>query len=151
MEQHLPEPPAYIEAVKKMNQAIFYCYNSSSERLPVSVINDFVFKNDQTLYFKTTHFPVTEMQWDCFAAELHFYKKGIAGNVILHGVAFIDDNETGTILFTIKNAEYSAGMEMTSDKSLLSTLFKPYIYFYRKSSELLMHPFKRKATTGVFQ
>ncbi|MEP6846623.1 MAG: hypothetical protein ABI861_11490, partial [Panacibacter sp.] len=134
-----------------LNQAIFYCYNSSSQRIPIGMMHGFEFKGYTTLFFKTKYFPVTEMLWNSFAAELHFYKKEETGSFVLHGIALLDNREDGAVLFTIQHAEYKNGAAPVSDKSLLSTLFKPYVSFYRKSSELLMHPFKRKTTTGVFQ
>jgi len=151
MDHRIPEPPAYLNKVRTLNQAIFFCYNASSQRVPVGMIYDFTFKNDKTLSFATKYFPVTEMSWNSFAAELHFYKKNVPGSFILHGIAFIDNSLSGEVSFYINNAVYTDEPAPALEKSLLSTLFKPYLTFYRKSSELLMHPFKRKTTTGVFQ
>lgn len=148
--EHHPEPPLYVEKVQQMQQAIFYCYDASSKRLPVSIISNFNFKDDQTLLFATRYFPVTETAWNSFAAELHFHKKGLAESVILHGVAVIDHKSQGNVLFSIHHAEYAGEQTESADKGLLSSLFKPYIYFYRKSSELLMYPFRKK-TSEVFQ
>src|SRR5215471_1824675 len=134
MERHLPELPAYIDMVHKLNQAIFYCYNESSERLPVGMINGFSFRNDYTLSFCTSYFPPTEEVWNVFAAELHFYKKGIPFSVVLYGVAIINDVKNNLVQFSIQNAEYFGFENEATDKDFLSSLFKPYIYFYRKSS-----------------
>lgn len=150
MEHQLPNTPEYVNKVHLLNQAIFYCYNSSSQRVPVGMIYDFTFKDDETLTFKINYFPVTEMNWDSFAAELHFYKKGV-GSCMLDGIAVLDSTNTGVVNFSVTNAEYSAEPAPVAEKNLLSALFKPYVNFYRKSSELLLHPFKRKSTTGVFQ
>ncbi|QEC67587.1 hypothetical protein FRZ67_09905 [Panacibacter ginsenosidivorans] len=151
MEHHLPNPPAYLNKVHTLNQAIFYCYNASSQRVPVGMIYDFTFKDDKTLSFSTNYFPVTEMNWNSFAAELHFYKKNVPGSFVLHGIAFIDNNLSGAVSFYINKAVYADEPAPVLEKSLFSALFKPYLTFYRKSSELLLHPFKRKTTTGVFQ
>jgi hypothetical protein len=151
MEHHLPNTPEYVNKVHLLNQAIFYCYNASSERIPVGMIYDFTFRNDETLVFHANYFPVTEMSWNSFAAELHFYKKNTPGSVILHGVAVLDSIASGMITFSVTNAEYGNEPPVKTEKGLLSNLFKPYLNFYRKSSELLLHPFKRKTTTGVFQ
>lgn len=151
MEHHLPEPPPYVSKVGLLNQAVFYCYNASSQRVPVGMIYDFTFKDDTTLIFRTKYFPVTEMNWNSFAAELHFYKKNVPGSFVLHGVAVLDNSVSGTVLFTVNNAVYADVPAPFLEKGLLSALFKPYLTFYRKSSELLMYPFKRKTTTGVFQ
>lgn len=151
MEHHLPKTPEYVNKVHVLNQAIFYCYNASSQRIPVGMIYDFTFKDDQTLIFHVNYFPVTEMSWNSFAAELHFYKKNTPGSCVLHGVAVLDDLSSGVVSFTISSAVYGNEIAPKQEKSLLSNLFKPYLNFYRKSSELLLHPFKRKTTTGVFQ
>jgi hypothetical protein len=103
------------------------------------------------LLFNTKYFPVTEMSWNSFAAELHFYRKGLAGSFVLHGIAILDRNNQGAVTFNIQHAEYANEPVIINEKSILSALFKPYFSFYRKSSELLLYPFKRKTTTGVFQ
>jgi len=151
MEHHLPKTPEHVNKVHALNQAIFYCYNSSSQRIPVGMIYDFTFKDDDTLLFNAKYFPVTEMYWDSFAAELHFYKKGIPGSFVLHGVAVVNNNSLNAVTFTIHDAVYANERAKISRKKLMANLFKPYMDFYRKSSELLLHPFKRKSTTGVFQ
>ena len=151
MEHHLPKTPEHVNKVHALNQAIFYCYNSSSQRIPVGMIYDFTFKDDDTLLFYVKYFPVTEMCWDSFAAELHFYKKGIPNSFVLHGVAVVTNNSLNAVSFTIHDAVYANEQAQVTGKNLLSTLFKPYIAFYRKSSELLLHSFKKKTATGVFQ
>ena len=147
MEQHQPKPPVYIEKVQQLNQAIFYCYNESSERMPVSRVSGFTFKDDGTLHFNTNYFPVTGDAWNIYAAELHFYRKGATGSLILYGVAAVDPEQSGFIQFCIKDATYFEYPSI-SDKSFLSSLFKPYIHFCRKGSELLLHTFKRKPAAG---
>jgi len=147
MERHLPELPAYIDVVHKLSQAIFYCYKESSERLPVGMINGFTFKNECTLSFRITYFPPAERIWDVFAAELHFYKKGIPFSAVLYGVATISDPKNNLVQFTIQNAEYFGFEDELTDKDFLSSLFKPYVYFYRKSSELLSHSFIKRGIT----
>ena len=76
MEQHQPEPPVYIERVQQLNQAIFYCYNESSERLPVSRVSDFTFEDDTTVSFNTNYFPVTENDMERFCSRITFLQKG---------------------------------------------------------------------------
>jgi len=149
MERHQPELPAYIDMVHQLSQAIFYCYNESSERLPVGMVNGFTFKNDCTLSFHITYFPPTEQLWNVFAAELHFYKKGFPFSVVLYGVAIISDVFNNRVQFSIQNAEYFGLDDEMTDKDFLSSLFKPYIYFYRKSSELLSHSFIRKGKANA--
>src|SRR5438552_4552509 len=130
--------------VYKLNQAIFYCYNESSERLPVGMVNRFAFKNNSTLSFQVTYFPPTEQVWNVFAAELHFYKKGVPFSVVLHGVATVSDAKNNLVQFNVQNADYFGFEDVITDKDFLSSLFKPYIYIYRKSSELLSHSFIKK-------
>lgn len=151
MEHHLPNTPEYVNKVHLLNQAIFFCYNGSSERIPVGMIYDFSFKNDETLIFHTNYFPVIETSWNSFAAELHFYKKDLPDSFILHGIAVLDSANSGIVTFSVTSADYATKPAPQMEKSVLSALFKPYLNFYRKSSELLLHPFKRKTTTGVFQ
>jgi hypothetical protein len=149
MEQHLqPDAPAYIEMVPELNQGIFFCYNESSEKLPVSMVTVFTFKDHHTVTFAINYFPLTEQVWNVFAAELHLYKKGIPFSIVLHGIAIISDAENNLVQFTIHNAEYFEQI-IISDSSMLSSLFKPYIYFYRKSSELLSHTFSRKILSNA--
>jgi hypothetical protein len=149
MERHQPEPAAYIEMVHKLNQAIFYCYNESSVRLPAGMVNGFTFKNNDTLSFSVTYFPLTEQIWNVFAAELHFYKKGVPVSVVLHGVAIVSDAKNNLVQFTVQNAEYF-GLEVeTTDKNFLFSLFKPYIYFYRKSSGFLSSSIKKGITNTL--
>src|SRR5207237_406820 len=82
------------------------CYNESSERLPVGMVKDFMFKNNNTLCFNVTYFPPTEQVWNIFAAELHFYKKGIPFSVVLNGVAIIVDARNNFVYFCIQNSEF---------------------------------------------
>jgi hypothetical protein len=149
MERHLPETPAYIDMVHKLSQAIFYCYNESSQRLPVGMVNGFTFKNNSMLSFSVTYFPPTEQVWNIFAGELHFYKKGTPFSVILYGVAIISDTENNLVQFSIQNAEYFGFEDEGTDKDFLSSLFKPYVYFYRKSSKLLSRSFTKKGIANV--
>ena len=152
MERHLQETqPIYINKVQELNQAVFYCYNSSAQRIPVGMVHDFTFTDSDTVLFYTNYFPVVEMQWNSFAAELHFYKKGTTESVTLHGIGIIESGTSGTVLFSIQHVEYAGLAAKVSAKTLLSNLFKPYLSFYKKSSDLLLQPFKRKSTTGVFQ
>lgn len=149
MEQHQqPEAPAYVKMVTELNQGIFFCYNESSERLPVSMVKGFAFKDDKTLLFTINYFPLTEEIWKVFAAELHLYKKGVPFSLVLHGIAIISDTEKNLVQFTIQNAEYFEKV-IISDNNVLSSMFKPYMYFYRKSSEILSHTFSRKIISSA--
>lgn len=149
MEQHQqPDVPAYVEMVSKLNQAIFYCYNESSERLPVNIVRGFNFKNEKTLCFTINYFPLTEKIWDVFAAELHFYKKGMPFSVVLHGIAVVSDVQNSIVEFNIQNVEYFEQGDI-ADNHFLSYLLKPYLDFYRKSSELFSATFSKKTLANV--
>jgi hypothetical protein len=149
MEQHQePVAPAYLEMVSKLNQGIFYCYNESSVRLPVSMVRDLKFKDEKTLCFSVTYFPLTEQVWNVFASELHLYKKGISYSVILTGVSVVNSLEKNLVEFNIQHAEYFEQGEI-EDNGFLNSLFKPYIYFYRKSSEFLSSAFNKKNITNA--
>jgi hypothetical protein len=144
-----PVCPAYMEMVSKLNQAIFYCYNESSERLPVSIVNNFIFKDEKTVCFNITYFPLTEQIWNIFAAELHFYKKGIPFSVELQGIAVVHNAENNLILFSIQNAAYFT-QERISDTRFLSSLFKPYFEFYRKGTVFFSNTFNMKTLANAF-
>ncbi len=149
MEQHQqPEAPAYVKMVPQLNQGIFFCYNESSEKLPVSMVNGFNFKDDKTLTFTINYFPLTEQVWKVFAGEIHLYKKGVPFSLVLHGIAVISDAKNNLVQFTIQNAEYFEQV-IFSDNNVLSSLVKPYVYFYRKGSELLSHTFSKKTLSGA--
>ena len=79
--EHQTELPAYFDKVIKMDQALFYFYNEINEKLPVSILRGFIFKDENTLQFKTNFFPVTELAWNVVAAELDqpraYNEKGI--------------------------------------------------------------------------
>lgn len=140
-----PQPlcPAYVEMVSKVNQAIFFCYNESSERLPVSIVNDFLFIDEKTLTFNVSFFPMTEKIWDVFAAELFFYKKGFSYSLILHGVAVVSDPASNLIRFNIQHPEYFMQAEV-NDNNFLTSLVKPYLDFYRKGTEIFSTTFNKK-------
>lgn len=148
MEHELPEPPEYFHKVHELNQAIFYCYNENAEKIPVSIVSGFSFGDFETLHFITHFFPVTESAWNIYAGELYFYKKGIQGSFVLHGVAMMHTQDgLMHVKFSIQSSEYFNMPAKQNDKGLLSSLFKPYIKFYQKSSDMLTHAFthKRKA------
>src|SRR5689334_23156122 len=120
MEQHQqPETPAYVKMVPQLNQGIFFCYNESSEKLPVSMVSDFSFKDDNTLIFTINYFPLTEQVWRVFAAELHLYKKGVPFSLVLHGIAIISDAKNNLVQFTIQTVEYFEQV-ILSDSHVLS-------------------------------
>lgn len=151
MEQHHHTPPPYIAMANALQQAMFYCFNDASERIPVGRIEAFNFIDDNTIQLSTNYFPVTEKSWNVFAAELHFYKKGMPESLQLHGIAIFENMAEGKVQFNVKNAAYFVNSKQVKpDQSFIATLLKPYLYFYKKSTELLQFTFKKKSTSGIF-
>ncbi len=112
MEPNLPE--TNIEKFSQFENAVFYCINESSKKLPVGVVRNFSFLSDNRLEFSLTNFPVLEQNWNVFAAELHFYKKGLSYNITVHGTAwFVNDNDL-TVQFKILHTEYFGKPEIKS-------------------------------------
>ena len=144
--EHQTELPAYFDKVIKMDQALFYFYNEINEKLPVSILRGFIFKDENTLQFKTNFFPVTELAWNVVAAELDFFRKGIPYSLKMQGVAIINFTDQSIVEFHIKEVEYFDQPRAYNEKGILISLFKPYMSLYRKSTELLHHTFKKKNT-----
>lgn len=95
MEQYLPE--SILAKIACFDNAVFYCINDSSQRVPVGVIKNISVLTDDKIEFELSHFPVLENNWNVFAAELHLYKKGLSFNMTLHGTAwFVNQNELKT-------------------------------------------------------
>ncbi len=92
MEQYLRQNN--LAKISQFDNAVFYCINSSSQRVPVGVVKNISSLADNKIEFELSHFPVLENNWNVFAAELHLYKKGLLFNMILHGTSwFINQNE----------------------------------------------------------
>ena len=92
MEHYLPD--TCLDKIQRFDNAVFYCINSSSERIPVGIVRNFSVLPDDRLEFSLSHFPVLESSWNVFAAELHCYKKGLPFNMDLFGTAwFVNQNE----------------------------------------------------------
>ena len=92
MEQYLHQ--ANLAKISQFDNAVFYCINSSSQRVPVGMIKNISLLADNRIEFEVSHFPVLENNWNVFAAELHLYKKGLSFNMNLHGTAFfVNQNE----------------------------------------------------------
>jgi len=92
MEQYLPENT--LDRIARFDNAVFYCINESSQRVPVGVIKNIAVISGDKIEFELAHFPILENNWNVFAAELHLYKKGLSFNINLHGTAwFVTRNE----------------------------------------------------------
>ena len=106
-----------LEKISRFDKGVFYCINENGQRMPVGVVNHFSFSGENILEFTVSNFPVLEQSWNVFAAELHFYKKGLSFNMNLHGTAwFVNPNEL-TVQFKILHTE-CFGMEETKPYSL---------------------------------
>ncbi len=145
--EHQSEQPDYREKILQLNQGVLFCFNEDSEKMPVGVINGFVFEDHQTMHFSSDFFPITEEAWNVFAAELHCHKKGEPFSFVLHGIASVNDADSYSISFTIMQTDYFELQQSKTHGSFepLSLLIRPYKYVYQKSAEILQHTFKRKA------
>jgi hypothetical protein len=83
-----------LDKISQFDNAVFYCINSSSQRVPVGMAKNIRLLADDKIEFELSHFPVLENNWNVFAAELHLHKKGLSFNMTLHGTSwFADQNE----------------------------------------------------------
>lgn len=145
-ESELQEKLLQQNRIMQINQGVLFCYNEDAEKMPVGVINNFIFDDLKTLHFSSDFFPVTEEAWDVFAAELHCYRKGLPFSFVLHGIVSVRYHEPYLIRFTIMQTDYFELQATKTGNSFepLSLLLKPYKFMYQKSSEIISHTFKRK-------
>lgn len=119
MQPNLPETNPGI--FSRFDNAVFYCINESSQKMPVGVVRDFSL-TDNILEFSLTNFPVLEHCWNIFAAELHFYKKGLPFKMIAHGTAWFANENELTVKFKIIHTEHFGKPEI-KPYSLQDSLF----------------------------
>ena len=151
MEQHLPEPHAYIEKAKSLGQAMFYFYNSAGLKIPVCIIREFNFVSDDTLCFNISSFPLTENAWNIFAAELQMHKKALPYSIEFSGVASLQhQHERLFIEFKVRNVHVFEEDASSAD-GILPFLIKSSLQLYKKGSDFLQQTlsFKRKDSTSV--
>ncbi len=125
---------ANIDKVSYFDHAVFYCINSSSERVPVGVVKNISILSDNKLEFTLAHFPVLEQTWNIFAAELNFYKKGLSFNMNTHGTAWFVNKDDLTVQFNVLHVE-SFGQPEIKPYSLQDTLvdfFSTTSLFFKK-------------------
>ncbi len=135
--EHRNSTPDHVEKLLQINQAMFYCYNEQSEKIPVCLVNRFSFDGNYTLVFATKNFPSDAVNWESFAGEMHFYKKGVPYSFVLHGVVRLTaDMEEGNVHFTISQIDYfeRPGVKDADFNGMLSVLLKPYRYLFLKES-----------------
>ncbi|MBV9961051.1 MAG: hypothetical protein JO072_02285 [Parafilimonas sp.] len=127
-------PTANLAKISQFDNAVFYCMNASSERIPVGVISNVAILPDNKLEFTVSHFPVLENSWNVFAAELHFYKKGLPFNLRVHGTAWFTSKDDLTVQFNTLHVE-SFGQPEERAYSLQETIaeiFSTTSLFFKK-------------------
>jgi hypothetical protein len=140
----------YLPKIKELGQATFFCFNESSQKLPVALIRHLDFDDDNTIHFECSYFPLTEQTWDVFAAELHCYRKGMPYSFVLHGVAIINDLSSRRVSFTIQHVESFDPTSVEENKqSVLSLLVKPYKYVFQKGASIISG-FRKKESDMPF-
>jgi hypothetical protein len=148
--EHQTNPQDLLNKIKELDQATFFCFNESSQKLPVAIIRHLDFENENTLHFDCSYFPLTEKTWDVFAAELHCYKKGMPYSFVLHGVAIISDLSSRRVTFTIQYVEsFDPTAEEEGRQNILSMFTKPYKYFFQMSTSLINAFWKKEGDMGV--
>ena len=114
-------PQNSLENISRFDNAVFYCMNSASQRVPVGVVKNVTILPDNRLEFSLSHFPVLENSWNVFAGELHFYKKGLSFNMTVHGTAWFVSADELTVQFKVLYVE-SFGQPEAKNYSLQDTL-----------------------------
>lgn len=110
MEPFLPQ--TNIKKISQFENAVFYCINESAQKLPVGVVRNFSFLSGNRLEFSLSNFPVLENNWNIFAAELHFYKKGLSFNITAHGTAWFVNQDELKVQFKILHTELAGRPEL---------------------------------------
>ena len=105
-------PTSNLGTLSQFENAVFYCMNQSSERIPVAVVRNISILSDNRLEFTLSHFPVIENFWNIFAGELYFYKKGISYSMNVHGTAWFTNTDDLTVQFRILYIETAGTLEI---------------------------------------
>ena len=117
MEQ-LNHPENTLHAnIQQIGQAVFYCFNESSQKIPVSIVHDADFVSNDIIEFSVSRIPLTAHDWNIFAGELYFYRKGIPFSYKLHGITYIKSMHPLKMQFKIMQTEYT-GQEQLHHFSL---------------------------------
>jgi hypothetical protein len=132
-------PEINLDKISHFDNGFFYCINTSSQRIPAGLIRHVTVLPDNKIEFALSHFPVLEEAWNVFAAELHFYKKGLPFNMNLHGTAWLVNKDDLTVQFKVLYIE-SFGQPEIKNYSLQDTL----IDFFSNTSLF----FKKMILTG---
>ena len=110
-----------LDKIAYFDNAVFFCMNASSERVPAGVVNDFIILPENIIEFTLKHIPVLEQPWNVFAGELYFYKKGLSFNMNIHGTAWLANKDELTVQFKALYIE-SSGEPEVKPYSLQETL-----------------------------
>ena len=117
----------YRTKITELQQAMLYVYDEADHRLPVSLLHHFEIDPDGNLVFCTNRLPITASDTQQFAAELHFYQKGIPYHVRLHGSILVQLNGTGNLAyFKVHHSEVHGEEEKTNKYAFLKrwSIFK---------------------------
>lgn len=143
MEHHSTQNDLLLTKIKEIDQATFFCFNESSQKLPVALVKHLDFEDDTTIHFNSSYLPLTEQTWNVFGGELHCYKKGMPYSFVLHGIAQ-SDVAAGRITFTIKYIESFGAINVEeNNQSVLAMLTWPYRFMVQKSAAFI-GSFKKK-------
>jgi len=104
MENNLPE--SFLTKIQQFNNAVFYCINSASQRQAVGLVRKVSVIAENKLEFSVSHFPVLENSWNVFAAELHFYQKGLPFSMDVYGTAWFVSQNDLTVQFNVLQTDY---------------------------------------------
>jgi hypothetical protein len=127
-------PTNNLDNIARFDNAVFYCINASSQRIPVDIVSNVSVLADNRLEFSLKHFPVLENSWNIFSGELHFYKKGLSFNLNVHGTAWFTSTDELTVQFKVLYVE-SFGYPEIKHYSLQDTLvdfFSTTSLFFKK-------------------
>jgi hypothetical protein len=100
-----------LDKIAYFDNAVFFCMNASSERVPAGVVNNFTILPEGIIEFSLKHIPVLEQPWNVFAGELYFYKKGLSFNMNLHGTAWLVNKDELTVQFKTLYIESNGAIE----------------------------------------
>jgi hypothetical protein len=127
-------PEINLTNISLFDDAFFYCINSSSKRVPVGFVRDVSVLPDNNLQFTLSHFPVLENGWNVFAAEMHFYKKGLTFNINLHGTAWFTEKDDLTVQLKVLHIETFGNPEIKpySFQGTLVDFFSTTSLFFKR-------------------
>lgn len=127
-------PEINLDRIGFFDNAVFYCVNDSSKRVPVGIVNGVSIAQDNILEFSLTHFPVLEQTWNIFAGELYFYKKGLSFNMNVHGTAWFVNKDDLKVQFRVLHVEHFGQPEAKaySFQETLSGFFSNTSLFFKR-------------------